>query len=220
MRHSIFSHPLVTLILAPCVQEMQITTAVPQANWRPAARAWHSVSEPLQLSMSVTLAPGTFQTSVHLKPQLRFHIHTVKWGRQRQQRETALPTQDIGWYPCPKCSNLLHLCIFICLTIMCDLTSLSWFRSLSFLWSLGSIACKCIGCPLFPCHRWVRMENDTLLAPCQVEHSALWLGEWEWGMAGGKPTLGKWWLFGMGWALTNAKDAELKSHSCWVLVKM
>ena len=78
MRHSIFSHPLVTLILAPCVQEMQITTAVPQANWRSAARAWHSVSEPLRLSMSVTLAPGTFQTSVHLKPQLWFHTHTVK----------------------------------------------------------------------------------------------------------------------------------------------
>ena len=54
----------------------------------------------------------------------------------------------------------------------------------------------------------------------RVGDSALWLGEWEWGMAGGKPTLGKWWLFGMGWALTNAKDAELKSHSCWVLVKM
>lgn len=200
MRHSIFSSPLVTLILAPCVQEMQITMAVPQANWRPAARAWHSVSEPLWLSMSVTLAPGAFQTSVYLKPQLWFHTHTVKGGRQ--QRGTALPTQDVGWCPCPKCSNPLHLgvslCIFICLPIVCDLTSLSWFRRLSFLWSLGSIAWKCIGWPLFPRHRWVRMENDTLLAPCQVEQGALWLGEWEWGMAGGKPPLGKWWLFGMG----------------------
>ena len=97
---------------------------------------------------------------------------------------------------------------------LCDLTSSSWFRSLSFPWSLGSLAWKCVGWPLFPHYRWVRMDNDTLLALCQMEHGALWLGEWEWGMAGGKPTLGKWWLLGMGWAPSSAKGAELKSHSC------
>ena len=105
MRHSIFSHPLVTLILSPCVQEMQITVAAPQANWRRAAMAGHAVSASLQLSMNATLAPGTFQTSVHLKPQLWFHTHTIsgEGGGSRERQSIAHPgcrMQDAGcWYP-------------------------------------------------------------------------------------------------------------------------